>query len=130
MRKSSELTLRLQVAVFTRFFFGEKWGDVTTRPPFSGYTMRKGGVAFLRRPTFEPLFTTHRSEVGSTSPWTRLAEMMRGPLSHPICRQATAFCGGFARDSRCIGLVILSSLSTCHEMCHRIPRLPLATNCT
>ena len=79
--------------------------------------MRKGVFALLRRPTFEPLFTTHPSEVGSTSPWTLLAAMMRGPLSHPICRQATTFCWCFERDSRYIGLVILSSLSTCHEMC-------------
>ena len=90
--------------------------------------MRQGEVALLRRPIFEPLFTTHPSEVGSTSPLTLIAAMMRGPLSHPICRQATTFCGGFERDSRRIGLVILSSLSTCHEMCHRIPWLPLATN--
>ena len=46
------------------------------RPSFSGYTMRKGVVALLRRPTFEPLFTTHPSEVGSTSPWTLLAAML------------------------------------------------------
>ena len=69
-------------------------------------------------------------EVGSTTPWTVLAAMMRGPLSHPICRQATTFCGDIERDSRCIGLVILSSLSTCHEMCHPIPWLPVATNST
>ena len=55
--------------------------------------MRKGEVALLRRATFEPLFMTYPSEVGSTSPWTLLAAMMRGPLSHPICRQATTFCG-------------------------------------
>ena len=47
----------------------------------------------LRRPTFEPLFTTHPSEVGSTSPWTLLDAMMRGPLSRPICREATTCCG-------------------------------------
>ena len=42
-RKSSELTLWLQVAVFTHFI-REQWGDVTTRPsPFSRYTMQKGG---------------------------------------------------------------------------------------
>ena len=40
-RKSSELTLWLQVAVFTHFI-GEKWDDLTTRSSFSGYTMRKG----------------------------------------------------------------------------------------
>ena len=60
--------------------------------PFSGYTMRKGRVALLRRSIFEPLFTTHPSEVGSTTPLTVLAAMLRGPLSHPICRQTTAFC--------------------------------------
>ena len=41
-----------------------------TPVPFSGYTMRKGEVALLRRTFFEPLFTTHPSLVGSTSPWT------------------------------------------------------------
>ena len=39
---------------------GEKT-DVTMRPPFSGYTMRKRGVALLRRPNVEPLFLTHPS---------------------------------------------------------------------
>ena len=75
-----------------------------------------GGVALSRRPNFEPLFTTHPSEVGSV-----LAAMLRGPLSHPIGRQTTAFCGGFERDSRCIGLDILSSPITSQEMCHLIP---------
>ena len=54
---------------------------------------KKGWVALLRRTTFEPLFTTHPSEVGSTTLWTVLAAMLRGPLSHPICGQTTAFCG-------------------------------------
>ena len=31
----------------------------------------------LRRPTFEPLFTTHPSQVGSTSLWTLFAAMLR-----------------------------------------------------
>ena len=55
-RKSSELTLWLQVAVFTRFI-GEKVGRRNNATsPFSGYTMRKGRVALSRRATFEPLF--------------------------------------------------------------------------
>ena len=50
MRKSSELTLRLQVAVFTRFI-GEKWRDVTgskmgghnnATPPFQDTPSEKG----------------------------------------------------------------------------------------
>ena len=41
MRKSSELTLWLQVAVFTHFI-GEKWAGVTTRPPFRDTPCEKG----------------------------------------------------------------------------------------
>ena len=67
------------------------------------------GVALIRRAIFEPLFTTHPSEVGSTTPRTVLAAMLRGPLSHPICGQTIACCGGFERDARCIGFAILSS---------------------
>ena len=75
-------------------FYGRKRDDVTTRPsPLSGYTMRKGEVALLRRHTFEPLFMTHPSQVGFTSRWTLLAAMLRTALSHPICRQAATFCG-------------------------------------
>ena len=98
--------------------------------PFRNTPCKKGGVALLRRPIFEPLFTTHPSHFGFTSPWTLLVALLRGPLSYPICRQTIAFCGSFEPDSRCIGLVILSCLSNCHEMCHRIPWLTLATNCT
>ena len=43
-RKSSELTLRLQVAVFTRLI-GEKWGDVTKRPTLFGIHLAKRGVS-------------------------------------------------------------------------------------
>ena len=32
---------------------------------------------------------THPSHVGSTSPWTLLTTVLRGPFSHPICRQTT-----------------------------------------
>ena len=45
-----------------------------------------------RRPTFEPFFTTHPSQVGSASLWTLFAAMLRSALSHPICRQTTTFC--------------------------------------
>ena len=83
MRKSSELTLWLQVIVFTHFTGRKQERRNNATLTFSGY---------IRRPTIEPLFTTHPSEVGSTSPWTLSAAMMRGPLSHPICRQATSFC--------------------------------------
>ena len=34
------------------------------------------------------------------------------------------FVGFFERDSWRIGFVIWSSLSTCQQMCHQIPRLP------
>ena len=91
--------------------------------------MQKGGVALLRRPTFEPLFMTHPSQVGSTSPWTVLAVMLRGPLTHPICHKRPLFVG-FERNSRRIGSAIFTSLKTCRQMCHLIPRLTLATNCT
>ena len=94
MRKSSEFTLRLQVAVFTHFIKQGRRNNATHL--FGIHHAKRGGVrgvALLRRPTFEPLFTTHPSEVGSTSPWTLLAAMLRGPLSHPICRQTTTFCG-------------------------------------
>ena len=52
----------------------------------------KREVALKRRSIFEPLFTAHPSKVGSNTPWTVLAAMLRGPLSHPICRQTIAFC--------------------------------------
>ena len=52
------------------------WSDVTTRLPIFGiYHARKGVVALLR-PTFEPLFMTHPSQVGSTTPRTFLAAML------------------------------------------------------
>ena len=95
--------------------------------PFSGYTVQKEGSHCYVGPFFEPLFTTQPFEVWSTSPWTLFAAMLRGPLSHPICRQTIAFC---ERDSRCTGCAILSSLSPFQQMCHLIPWLTLATNCT
>ena len=58
------------------------------------------------------------------------AAMMRGPLSHPSCRQATTFCGvlssiqGASAWSSCL----LSALAM--RCVHHIPCLPLATNCT
>ena len=58
-----------------------------------------------RRPTFEPLFTTQPS---ATSPWTLLAAMLRGPLSHPICRQTAALCGGFRARFKA------------HRLCHLV----------
>ena len=39
--------------------------------------------------------------------------------THPICRQATTFCLGFERDSKCIGFAILTSLKTCQQVCSR-----------
>ena len=47
----------------------------------------KGGVALLRRPTFEPLFMTHPSEVGSTSPWTLLAAMLLDTRCRTLARR-------------------------------------------
>ena len=41
----------------------------------------------LRRPTFEPLFTTHPSEVGSTSPWTLLAAMLLDTRCRTLARR-------------------------------------------
>ena len=111
-------------------FFRGKQGRRNNAPRLFGVHHAKGGVALLRRPIFEPLFTTHPSQVGSATPWTLLAAMLRGPLSHPICRQTIAFCGVFERDSRCIGFAILSSLRPFQQMCHLIPLLILATNCT
>ena len=94
------------------------------------HAKRGGGVALLTRPAFEPLFTTHPSEVGSTSQLTLLAAMLRTALSHPICRQATTFCGvlsaiqGASAWSSCL----LSA--RCHDRCViASPCLPLATNC-
>ena len=46
-------------------FYCEKWDNVTARPPFSGDAT-----------TFEPLYMTHPSEVGSTFPLTLLAAML------------------------------------------------------
>ena len=75
-------------------------------------TMRTRKVQLLRQPTFESLFMTHLSQVGSTSPWTLLAAMLRGSLCHPMCRQATTFCGGFERDSKVhrLGHLVFSQL--------------------
>ena len=121
MRKSLELTLWLQVAVFTHFL-EEKWADATTGPPFSGCTMRKSGVALLRRPIPEPLFTTHPSKVGSTTPWTVLAAMLRGPLSHPICRQTIAFCGVLSAIQGGASALQSSPLAAhSKQMCHLNP---------
>ena len=61
--------------------------------------MRKGAVALLRRPNLEPLFTTHPSEVGSTSLHGHSSPRCCVPRSHPICRQTNNFVG-FERDSR------------------------------
>ena len=122
---SDEKIVRVDAAApgrsFHTFYRGKvgRRNNATSLTPFRDTPCEKGGVALLHIPPRSGL---------PTSPWTLLAAMMRGPLSHPICCQATSFCGGFERDSRCIGFVILSSLSTCHEMCHLIPRLPLATN--
>ena len=121
---SDEKFFRIDAVVpIRRFhtFHRGKQGRRNNATPFSGYTMQKRWVALLRRPMFEPLFTTHPSEVGSATPWTVLAAMLRGPLSHPMCRPTT-----FLR----IGLVIFSSLSPFQQMCHLIPWLTLATNCT
>ena len=89
--------------------------------------MRKGEVALLRRPTFEPLFTTHPSEVGSTSPWTLLAAVLRGRSLTRLVAKPLLFVG-LERDSRLIGFVILFSLSILQQICHVIPRLTLATH--
>ena len=72
-------------------FSQAKQGDVIFRPPFRDTPCENGRL--LRRPTFEPLLMTHPSQVGSTTPRTLFAAMLRGPLSQPICRQAIAFCG-------------------------------------
>ena len=45
------------------------------------------GVALLRRPTFEPLFPTHPSEVGSTSPWTLLAATLLDTRCRTLARR-------------------------------------------
>ena len=88
---SNEKIFRVDAAAFTRFM-GKREATQQRDTPFSGYTMRKRRVALLRRATVKPLYMTHPSEVGSTSQLTLLAAVLRGLLSHPICRRTTAFC--------------------------------------
>ena len=109
---------------FSHTLSGKQEQRNNATPTLFGIHHALGGVALLRRQIFEPLFTTHPSEVGSTTPWTVLAAMLRGPLSDPICRQTIAFCGVLS------AIQGASAWSSCHEMCHRIPWLSLATNCT
>ena len=123
-RKSSELTLWLQVAVFTHLS-GENRSDVTTRHTFSGYTMQKGVS-----PCYVGPFLSH---------FSRHIPPRSGPPLHGQCSYTAlspdlspsdCIFRGFERDSRCIGFVIVSPLCTFQQMCHLIPWLTLAINCT
>ena len=116
----------LHVAVFTHFL-GEKWADVTTRPPFSRYTMRKGrrSHCYVGQLLSD---TSLRGRVYLSMDTPRRDVAWPPSLTRFVAKRQHFV--GFERDSRCIVLVILSCLSTCHEMCHRITWLTLATNCT
>ena len=124
MRKSSELTLRLQSAVFTRFI-GEKWRDVTgskmgghnnATPPFHDTpSEKKVSLCHVRK------FLSHCSR--HIPPRSGLP--LHGQCSPRCCvaRSLTRFVAkrlhfvGFERDSWCIGFAILSSLSPFQQMC-------------
>ena len=92
MRKSSELTRRLQVAVSS----GKSGVRRNNATPLFGihHAKREGRVA-TSPPPFEPLFMTHPSEVGSTSPWTLLAAMVRGPFLSPDVSPSDYMLWGF-----------------------------------
>ena len=112
MRKSSESTLWLQVIVFTHFIGRKQERRNNATLTFSGY---------IRRPTIEPLFTTHPSEVGSTSPWTLSAAMMRGRSLTRFVAKRLHFCWvlsaiqGASAWSSCL----LSALMRCVIAFHR-----------
>ena len=71
MGKVFKVDAAVQVTGFHTFSLG-KWSDVTM---FSGYTMEGRMVTSLHFGA--TLFTGHPSEVGSTTPWTVLAAMLR-----------------------------------------------------
>ena len=122
---SGELRVVGQVGFHT-FYLGNVGRRNNATPSFRDTPCEKGGRV-VRRPIFEPLFTTHPSEVGSTSPWTLLAAMMRGPLS-PDLSPSDHILWGFERDSRYHRLCNLDSPITCQQMCHLFQWLPVETN--
>ena len=70
---SDEKIFRVDAVASGHGFYTISWAnraDVTVRPSFSGYTMRKNGRSHCdASPNFEPFFVTHPSQVGSTSPF-------------------------------------------------------------
>ena len=71
------------------------------------------GVALLRRPTFEPLFPTHPSEVRSTSPWTLLAATLLDTRCRTPCKKKGAsimVAAGLCTGLDCVGHVFPSVL--------------------
>ena len=81
---SDEKIFKVDAAVpghgFSHIFSG-KLGRRSNWTSFFGKHHAKTGVLLLRRPNFEPLFMTRPSQVGSTTPWTLFAAMLRDPLS-------------------------------------------------
>ena len=124
---SSELTLWLQVAVFTHFI-KEKRGDVTTATsPFRDTPRKREECRVVASAHFEPLFTSLRGRVYHSLDSARRDVAWPGSLTRCVAKRLQFV--GVERDSRCIGFAIFSSLSPFQQMCHLIPWLTLATNC-
>ena len=126
-RKSSELTLWLQVAVFTHLSWKTGRRDNATLLFFIHHAKRMGWRCYVG--PFLSHFSRHvtrRSGLplhGKCSPRCCVARSLARFVAKRL-----HFVGGVERDSRCIGFAILSSLSPFHQMCHLIPWLTLATN--